>query len=107
MAFDARSLYWIPTVTVIPDSEGFVAIIQWLEEESGLTGSWSVGPVETVDLLLSAVLALQEQGGWSWYWLHRAPHIPRLVIPELPTPVQATIQAWATAQSWAVEIAPM
>ncbi len=100
-------LAWIPTVTIIPDPDGLVAALQWVDEESGLTGSWSVGPAETVDPLLSAVLAFQRSNGWMWYWLHREPHTPRIVIPPLPSPVQTAIQTWATAQAWTLEIASL
>lgn len=97
----------IPTVTIIPDPDGFVAALQWIDEESGLTGSWSVGPAETVEQLLSAMLDFQKESGRDWYWLHREPHTPRLVIPSLPTPVQTALQTWAREQAWALEIASM
>lgn len=95
----------MPRVKVLPTDEGtWVAVANWIEEDTGVSGEITVGPDTDVVGLVTAMTSLIRELRWPWFWWPRQDRRPQVMVSDVGESAFADLSAWAHPRGWDVSV---
>ncbi len=92
----------IPSVQIIAvGGEDWLAVAQWVDENTGLNGEISTGPGPDPVQLMQGLADVLRDLAWPWIWWPHQTHHPLLWVPRS---MAAPLRRWAQTTDWHVRV---
>ena len=90
----------IPSVQIIAtDSDEWLAVAQWIDDDTGLNGEIGTGPGSDPVQLMTGLVEVLRDLAWPWIWWPRQTRHPLLWVPRQ---IIGPFRHWARSTEWHV-----